>query len=184
MPPPSLQGKWTVLLFYPLDWTFVCPTEIIAFSDAADRFAAAGAQVVGISVDSAFSHLRWAETDRAAGGLGGVSFPLVADVTKAIAADYGVLIEDGDDAGVALRGLFLVDPRGTLRQATVNDLPVGRSVDETLRLLAAFQFADEHGEVCPAGWTPGAPTIKPDVEGSKAYFAAAAADGASKKRKA
>ena len=182
----TTQGKWTVLLFYPLDWTFVCPTEIIAFSDAADQFAAANAQVVGVSVDSAFSHLRWAETDRAAGGLGGVSFPLVADVTKAIAKDYGVLIEDGDDAGVALRGLFLIDPSGTLRQATINDLPVGRSVDETLRLLAAFAFVDEHGEVCPAGWTPGAPTIKPDVQGSKAYFEAAAAAGGgnAKKRKA
>jgi len=183
------QGKWVVLFFYPLDFTFVCPTEIIAFSDAASRFKEIGAEIVGVSVDSQFSHLAWVETPRARGGLGGCSYPLVADITKSISSDYGVLIDSGDNAGVALRGLFLISPTGVLRQITVNDLPVGRSVEETLRLVKAFQFTDEHGEVCPAGWEPGSKTIKPDVEGSKEYFegVAAAAGGAedgSKKRKA
>lgn len=128
-------------------------------------------EVLGASVDSPFSHLAWINTPRAKGGLGGLAYPLVADLTKAIAKDYEVLIEEGDDAGVALRGLFIISPTGVLRQKTVNDLPVGRSVDETLRLLKAFQFTDEHGEVCPANWTPGADTMKPDPKGSEAYFA-------------
>ena len=175
-----------MLLFYPLDFTFVCPTEIVAFSDAADRFKALGAHVLAVSVDSAFVHARFADTPRADGGLGGCAIPLVADLTKSIAKDYGVLIEEGDNAGVALRGLFLIDPKGVLRQVTVNDMPVGRSVEEVERLLAAFQFADEHGEVCPANWRPGAATIKPDVAASKAYFEGAAAEGegGGKKRKA
>lgn len=164
------KGKYVVLFFYPLDWTFVCPTEIIAFSDRIDEFKAIGVEVLGASVDSQFSHLHWINTPRNKGGLGGLKYPLVADVTKSISKDYGVLIEDGDGAGVALRGLFIVNPEGILRQITVNDLPVGRSVDETLRLLKAFQFTDEHGEVCPANWTPGADTIKPSPKESEEFF--------------
>ncbi|MEW5306954.1 MAG: hypothetical protein WDW38_005840 [Sanguina aurantia] len=144
-------GKYLVLLFYPLDFTFVCPTEIVAFSDRAEEFRAIGAEVVG-------------------GGLGGCNFPLLADITKQVSRDYEVLIESGDDAGIALRGLFIVSPTGILRQITVNDLPVGRSVDETVRLVKAFQFVDVHGEVCPANWQPGAATMKPDPTKSLEYF--------------
>ncbi|KAG1664157.1 hypothetical protein FOA52_012238 [Chlamydomonas sp. UWO 241] len=164
------KGKYLVLYFYPLDFTFVCPTEICAFSDRVADFKAIGAEVVGVSVDSHFSHLAWSKSPRNQGGLGGCQYPLVADITKSIAKDYGVLIEDGDDAGVALRGLFIISPTGILRQITINDLPVGRSVDETLRLVKAFQFTDEHGEVCPAGWTPGSKTMKPDPIKSQEYF--------------
>ena len=159
----------------------------MAFSDRVEEFKALGVEVVGCSVDSHFCHAAWAETPRAKGGLGGVSYPLLSDLTKSVSKDYGVLIESGPNAGVALRGLFIIDGAGTLRQATVNDLPVGRSVDETLRLVQAFQFTDKHGEVCPAGWNPGGATIKPGVQESKAYFEAAAAEeaeGGGKKRKA
>ena len=121
-------------------------------------------------MDSKFSHLAWSKMPRNKGGLGGCSYPLVADITKAISKDYGVLIEDGEDAGVALRGLFIISPEGKLRQITVNDLPVGRSVDEVLRLVTAFQYTDEHGEVCPANWKPGAKTMIDDPEKSRAYF--------------
>jgi peroxiredoxin (alkyl hydroperoxide reductase subunit C) len=162
------EGKWLVLFFYPLDFTFVCPTEIIAFSDAHDRFEKLGAKVAAISVDSHYTHLAWVNTSRADGGLGKVHFPLVSDLTKSIARAYDVLL----DAGVALRGLFIIDPAGTIRQATVNDLPVGRNVDEVLRLIEAFQYTDKHGEVCPANWSPGSDTMKPDPEGSKEYFKA------------
>ncbi|MEE9296399.1 MAG: peroxiredoxin [Phycisphaerae bacterium] len=161
------EGKWLVLFFYPLDFTFVCPTEIIAFSDAADRFNELGAKVAAVSVDSAFSHLAWVNTPRGKGGLGKVTFPIIADLNKSIAKAYDVLLEE---AGVALRGLFLIDPSGTIRHATINDLPVGRSVDEALRVIEAFQFVDKHGEVCPANWTPGADTMKPDPVGSREYF--------------
>ena len=158
----------------------------MAFSDRLDEFKALGVEVVGCSVDSHFCHAAWAETPRAKGGLGGVSYPLLSDLTKSISKDYGVLLESGPNAGVALRGLFIIDGAGALRQATVNDLPVGRSVDETLRLVQAFQFTDAHGEVCPAGWNPGAATIKPGVAESKAYFEAVAGEegGGGKKRKA
>ncbi len=161
------EGKWLVLFFYPLDFTFVCPTEIIAFSDAADRFNKLGAKIAGISVDSHFTHLAWVNTPRKDGGLGELKFPLVSDLDKSIARAYDVLL----DAGIALRGLFLIDPKGVIRHATVNDLPVGRSVDEVIRVIEAFQFVEEHGEVCPANWKPGEDTIKPDPEGSKKYFA-------------
>jgi peroxiredoxin (alkyl hydroperoxide reductase subunit C) len=164
------KGKYVVLFFYPLDFTFVCPTEIIAFSDRAKEFEAVNTALVGCSIDSKFSHLAWVNTPRNKGGLGGIGFPLLADVTKSISKDYGVLIEHGDDAGIALRGLFIINPEGVLRQITVNDLPVGRSVDETLRLVKAFQFVDKHGEVCPANWTPGAATMKADPKGSMEYF--------------
>lgn len=161
------QGKYVVVYFYPLDFTFVCPTEIIAFSDRIAEFKDIGCEVIGISTDSHFSHLAWINQPRKQGGLGGLSYPLVSDFNKNISRDYGVLIEE---AGIALRGLFIVDPTGVLRQMSVNDLPVGRSVDETLRLIKAFQFVEKNGEVCPANWTPESPTIKPSPEGSLEYF--------------
>ena len=161
------KGKWVVLFFYPLDFTFVCPTEIIAYSERSDEFRQAGAEVIGCSVDSQFSHLAWINTARKEGGLGEMKIPLLADITKSISRDYGVLIEEG---GVALRGTFIIDPKGILRQITINDLPVGRNVDETLRLLEATQFADKYGEVCPAGWQKGGKSMIPDVKKSKDYF--------------
>lgn len=161
------KGKYLVFFFYPLDFTFVCPTEIIAFSDRADEFRAIDCEVLACSVDSQFSHLAWTERPRNKGGLGKMNIPLLSDITKKISKDYGVLLED---AGVALRGLFIIDPKGILRQSTINDLPVGRSVDETIRLVQAFKFTDVHGEVCPAGWKPGAATIKPNVNESSEYF--------------
>ncbi len=161
------KGKWVVLFFYPLDFTFVCPTEITSFSDNIAEFENIGAQVIGASVDSKFSHLAWTETPRNQGGIGDTPYPLVADMTKSISRDYGVLIED---AGIALRGLFIINPEGDLIVQIVNHLDIGRNVAEVLRLVQAAQFAAEHGEVCPAGWTPGAATIKPGVEESKEYF--------------
>jgi len=160
-------GNYVVVYFYPLDFTFVCPTEIIAFSDRIQEFRDIGCEVIGISTDSHFSHLAWISQPRKQGGLGGLSYPLVSDFNKQISRDYGVLIEE---AGIALRGLFIIDPAGILRQMSVNDLPVGRSVDETLRLIKAFQFVEKHGEVCPANWTPDSPTIKPDPKASLEYF--------------
>jgi alkyl hydroperoxide reductase subunit AhpC len=163
----KLRGKWVYLFFYPLDFTFVCPTEIIAFSDAAARFEKLGVQLLGCSVDSKYVHLRWIETPRNDGGLGGISYPLIADLTKDVARAYDVLSADGS----ALRGSFIIDPQGIVRQATINDMPVGRSVDEALRLIEAFQFTDEHGEVCPANWQQGGDTMKEDPKLSKTYFA-------------
>jgi alkyl hydroperoxide reductase subunit AhpC len=153
------EGKWVCLFFYPLDFTFVCPTELIGFSDIESKFAAANCQLVGCSVDSHFSHLAWNQMERKKGGLGGVTYPLLADFSKQISKDYGVLIDAA--GGISLRGLFLIDPTGNVRHMVVNDLPVGRSPDEALRILHALQFVEEHGEVCPANWTPGAKTINP-----------------------
>ncbi|PFH53607.1 hypothetical protein AMATHDRAFT_79078 [Amanita thiersii Skay4041] len=182
-------GQWVVLFFYPLDFTFVCPTEILAFNDALPKFKDLGVAILGVSTDSQFSHLAWASQPRKQGGLGpDLTLPLIADKNMEISRDYGVLIED---AGIALRGLFLIDPKGTLRQITINDLPVGRSVEETIRLIKAFKFTDEHGEVCPANWTEGSKTIKADPKGSLEYFASSngatngtngEANGSSKKR--
>ena len=160
------KGKWVYLFFYPMDFTFVCPTEIIAFSDANDKFKELNTQVLGCSIDSKFVHLQWINTEKNEGGLGGCNYPLIADITKEIAAKYDVLL----DGGIALRGSFIIDPNGTVRQATINDLPVGRNVDEALRLIRAFQYTDEHGEVCPAGWDEGSDTIKPDPVAKKEYF--------------
>jgi peroxiredoxin (alkyl hydroperoxide reductase subunit C) len=160
------RGKYVVLFFYPLDFTFVCPTEIIAFSEAADQFEALGVQLLGCSVDSHFSHMAWSNTPRNQGGLGGVKYPLVADLNKEIAKAYDVLLP----AGIALRGLFLIDKAGLVRHQVVNDLPLGRSVEEALRMVKALQFVEKHGEVCPANWKEGAATIKPDPKGSKAFF--------------
>jgi alkyl hydroperoxide reductase subunit AhpC len=162
----DLRGKWVVLFFYPLDFTFVCPTEILAFNDRADEFRKIGCEVVGASVDSKFTHLAWINTRRNDGGISGVTIPLLADLRKEVARDYGVLLPDG----MALRGLFIIDPKGIVRHITVNDLPIGRSVDEALRVVQAVQFADENGEVCPANWTPGKDTLKADPKGSKEYF--------------
>ena len=164
----ELSGKWIVLFFYPLDFTFVCPTEILAFSDRLDEFKKLKCEVLGASVDSKFSHLAWTEKKREEGGIHGLAYPLLEDLKKELARDYGVLAEGGD---VALRGLFIIDPDGIVQHATINNLGVGRSVDETLRVLQAFQFVREHGEVCPAGWTPGQKTMKADWKGSKEYFA-------------
>ncbi|KAK0137582.1 Thioredoxin-dependent peroxide reductase, mitochondrial [Merluccius polli] len=165
----DFKGKYLVLFFYPLDFTFVCPTEIIAFSDKASEFHDVNCEVVGVSVDSHFSHLAWMNTSRKAGGLGKLHIPLLADLTKQISRDYGVLLE-GPVVLCSFRGLFLIDPQGVVKHMSVNDLPVGRSVEETLRLVKAFQFVETHGEVCPASWTPESPTIKPTPEGSKEYF--------------
>nr|AFM89229.1 natural killer cell enhancing factor [Callorhinchus milii] len=164
----SYKGKYVVFFFYPLDFTFVCPTEIIAFSDRAEDFKKINCEVIGASTDSHFSHLAWTNTPRKQGGIGRMQIPLVADPTKSISEDYGVLKKD---EGIAYRGLFIIDDKGILRQITINDLPVGRCVEETLRLVQAFQFTDAHGEVCPAGWKPGKDTIKPNVKDSKEYFA-------------
>ncbi|XP_003701377.1 peroxiredoxin 2 isoform X2 [Megachile rotundata] len=161
------KGKYVVLFFYPLDFTFVCPTEIIAFSDRAHEFEQIGCKLIAASTDSHFSHLAWVNTPRKQGGLGEMNIPLLADKSTKIARDYGVLDEE---TGVPFRGLFIIDDKQHLRQVTINDLPVGRSVDETLRLVQAFQYTDKHGEVCPAGWKPGKKTMKPDVVGSKEYF--------------
>ncbi|CAF1284880.1 unnamed protein product [Adineta ricciae] len=163
----DFKNKYLVLLFYPLDFTFVCPTEIIAFSDRLQEFKNINTEIVAISVDSQFTHLAWINTPREQGGLGKIQIPLLSDLTHQISKDYGVYLQD---VGHALRGLFIIDGRAILRQITMNDLPVGRSVDETLRLLQAFQYTDKHGEVCPAGWRPGADTIIPNPEEKLKYF--------------
>ena len=164
------RGKYVVLFFYPLDFTFVCPTEITAFSDRYEAFKSLNTEVLGVSVDSQFSHLAWVQTDRKQGGLGDISYPLVADLKKEIARAYNVLDEE---EGVALRGLFIINPEGVVQHATVNNLPVGRNVEETLRVLQAFQHVESNpDEVCPANWTPGDRTMNPDPVGSKDFFAA------------
>ncbi|KAG5877405.1 hypothetical protein JTB14_035643 [Gonioctena quinquepunctata] len=160
-------GKYLVFFFYPLDFTFVCPTEILAFSDRIEEFKKINTEVVACSVDSHFTHLAWINTPRKEGGLGKVNFPLLSDLNHSISRDYGVFL---DDLGHTLRGLFIIDPKGIVRQITMNDLPVGRSVDETIRLVQAFQYTDKHGEVCPAGWKPGQDTIIPNPEEKKKYF--------------
>ena len=163
----SYRGKYVVLFFYPLDFTFVCPSEIIAFDKAVEQFEAKNAQVLGVSVDSHFTHLAWKNTPPDQGGIGQVKYPLVADLSKKIAKKYGVLF--GKE--VALRGLFLIDTEGVVRHALVNDLPLGRSVDEALRILDALQFHEEHGEVCPANWRQGEEAMKPTAEGVAKYLA-------------
>jgi len=164
----DFQGKYVVLFFYPLDFTFVCPSEILAFNDNAEAFRKANAELLAISVDSKFTHLAWVNTPRAEGGLGGsLDIPLISDLTQKIAKDYGVLIEG---AGHTNRGLFIISDKGVVRHITINDPPVGRSVSETLRLVQAFQYTDKHGEVCPIDWTPGKPTMVPDPVKSKTYF--------------
>ncbi len=162
----DFKGKWKVLFFYPLDFTFVCPTEIVAFNDASPKFKELNCEVLGCSIDSKFSHLAWSKTARNQGGIGELKIPLLADVTKKIANDYGVLLNDG----VALRGLFLIDENDIVQHSTINNLGVGRNVDEILRLVEAFQFTAKYGEVCPAGWTKGKDSMKPDPKGSLNWF--------------
>lgn len=159
--------KYVALFFYPLDFTFVCPSEIIAFSKRAKAFEERGAQILGVSVDSKFSHYAWRNTPIEKGGIGNIEFPLISDLSKEIARDYGVLVDDA----VALRGTFIIDPKGIVRHATINDLPIGRNVDETLRIIDAIQFTDRHGEVCPAGWTKGKQAMTPNASGVATYLA-------------
>lgn len=163
----SYRGKYVILFFYPLDFTFVCPSEIIAFDKALRRFEEKNAQVIGVSVDSHFTHLAWKNTPRDQGGIGQIRYPLVADLNKSISREYEVLLNDE----IALRGLFLIDKEGTVRHALVNDLPLGRNVDEALRVLDALQFTEEHGEVCPANWREGEEAMKPTAEGVASYLA-------------
>jgi peroxiredoxin 2/4 len=163
----SYRGKYVILFFYPLDFTFVCPTEIIAFDAAVEKFRQKGCEVLGASVDSQFSHWAWRNTPRNQGGIGPIRYPLVADLNKNIARSYGVLL----DGGVALRGLFLIDKKGVVRHAVINDLPLGRSVDEALRMLDALKFFEENGEVCPANWHEGQEAMKPTAEGVAGYLA-------------
>lgn len=164
------KGQYTVLFFYPLDFTFVCPTEIIAFSDRYEEFKALKTEILGVSVDSEFSHLAWIQTDRKEGGIGDIAYPLVSDIKKEISTAYNVL---DPEAGVALRGLFIIDKEGVIQHATVNNLSFGRSVDETLRTLKAIQYVQSHpDEVCPAEWKEGDKTMVPDPVKSKVYFSA------------
>ena len=164
------KGQYTVLFFYPLDFTFVCPTEIIAFSDRYEDFKALNTEILGVSVDSEFSHLAWIQTDRKEGGIGDIAYPLVSDIKREISTAYNVL---DPEAGVALRGLFIIDKEGVIQHATINNLSFGRSVDETLRTLKALQYVQSHpDEVCPAGWVEGDQTMVPDPEKSKVYFSA------------
>lgn len=162
----SLRGNYVILLFYPLDFTFVCPTEILAFDERIEDFRRRDCQVVGLSVDSHFTHLAWRKTPKEAGGIGQIRFPLIADLDKSIARSYGVLLNDS----VAVRGLFLIDREGIVRHATVNDLPFGRNVDEALRMLDALRFHETRGDVCPANWQDGEAGMVATDEGVAEYL--------------
>jgi len=162
------KGKKLVLFFYPLDFTFVCPTEITAFTDTLAEFKKRNTEVVGVSVDSNFTHQAWANTPREEGGIKGINYPLIGDVNKEIARSFGVLME----GGIALRGLFIIDKNGVLKHSTINDLNLGRNVDEVLRLLDAIDFSEEHGEVCPANWKKGDKAMKPTTAGLKEFVKA------------
>lgn len=161
------HGKHVVFFFYPLDFTFVCPTELHAFQDKLHEFEKRNAKVVGCSVDSCYSHHAWINTPKNRGGIQGVEYPLVSDLNKSIATNYGVLIPQD---GIAYRGLFLIDTAGTVRHQVVNDLPLGRSVEETLRILDALIYFEQHGEVCPANWQVGKKSMKPTHDGLATYF--------------
>jgi len=161
------KGKYVVLYFYPLDFTFVCPSEIIAFDHRLSEFSDRNVQVLGVSVDSHFSHLAWKNTAINDGGIGNVQYPLVADITKNISRDYDVLF----DESVALRGSFLIDKDGVVRHQVINDLPLGRNIDEMLRMIDALQFTEQHGEVCPAGWQKGEKAMTPTGDGVATYLA-------------
>lgn len=164
----DFKGKYVVFFFYPLNFTFVCPTELHAFQEKLEEFEKRNAQVVGCSVDSNFSHLAWINTPKSRGGIAGVDYPIVADLNKNISRDYDVLIPH---EGIAYRGLFLIDREGIVRHQVVNDLPLGRSVDETLRMLDALIYFEINGEVCPANWQRGKKSMKPSQEGLAEYFA-------------
>ena len=159
--------KYVVLFFYPLDFTFVCPTELHAFQEKLSEFKNRNCEVIGASIDSKFSHWAWLNTPKDKGGIEGVTYPIVSDINKTIAADYDVLV---DGAGVAYRGLFLIDLNGNVRHQVVNDLPLGRNVDEAIRVLDALQYTEEHGEVCPANWEKGKDAMKADAEGVANYL--------------
>ena len=163
----EIKGKNAVIFFYPLDFTFVCPSELIAFSKRVEEFEARNTQVIGVSIDSHFTHNAWRNTDVNNGGIGAVKYPLIADLTHSICKDYDVETPDG---AVAFRGSFLIDTNGVVRHQVVNDLPLGRNVDEMLRMVDALLFHEEHGEVCPAGWNKGDAGMKADPEGVAAYL--------------
>lgn len=162
----EFKNKYVVLFFYPFDFTFVCPTEIIGFSNQIAEFEKRNVQVLGCSIDSHHTHRAWRNTKVEDGGIGNISYPLISDVNKTIARDYGVLLE----GGMALRGTFLIDRSGVVRQETVNDLPLGRSIEETLRLIDALQHTEEHGEVCPLGWNKGKTAMKPNPAGVATFL--------------
>jgi len=162
------KGKYVALFFYPLDFTFVCPTEIIEFNRKLDKFKAKGVEVIGVSIDSQFSHWAWKNTPVDHGGIGQIQYPLVADINKTISRDYGVLL---GEAGVALRGTFLIDKDGVVQHSTINNLGLGRNIDETLRMVDALQHLEKYGEVCPAGWTDGDEAMSPTSEGVADYLA-------------
>jgi peroxiredoxin (alkyl hydroperoxide reductase subunit C) len=160
------RGKYVILFFYPLDFTFVCPSEILAFDKALPAFKAKNCEIIGVSIDSQFSHWAWKNTPVQQGGIGNIQFPLVADLDKSISRQYGVLL----DAGIALRGTFLIDPEGVVRHAVVNDLPLGRNTDEALRMVDALQFHEKYGDVCPANWEEGKEAMKPTAAGVADYL--------------
>ena len=160
------QGKYVILFFYPLDFTFVCPSEIIAFDKAMDTFREKNCEVIGVSIDSQFTHWAWKNTPVNEGGIGNIRYPLVADLDKKISRQYGVLLPEG----IALRGTFLIDKEGIIRHAVINDLPLGRSVEEALRMVDALQFHEKHGDVCPANWKEGEDGMKPTAEGVADYL--------------
>ncbi|WDP88758.1 MAG: peroxiredoxin [Desulfobacter sp.] len=161
------KGQYVVLFFYPLDFTFVCPTELHAFSERLAEFEERNVKVIGVSIDSHFSHLAWLNTPKSKGGIQGVAYPIVSDLNKSISADYDVLV---DGAGIAYRGLFLLDKDHVVRHQVVNDLPLGRNVSETLRMVDALQFTEKHGEVCPANWNQGDKSMKPTQDGLEDFF--------------
>jgi len=163
----DFSGKYVVLFFYPLDFTFVCPTELHAFQEKLEEFRSRNVELIGCSVDSKFSHYAWLNTPKNQGGIQGVTYTLLSDLNKTVSSDYDVLIES---EGIALRGLFLIDKAGIVQHQVVNNLPLGRNVDEALRLVDALQFTEEFGEVCPANWHKGDKTMKPDEEGLKEFF--------------
>jgi peroxiredoxin (alkyl hydroperoxide reductase subunit C) len=163
----AYRGRYVILFFYPLDFTFVCPSEILAFDKALPAFKAKNCEIIGVSIDSQFSHWAWKNTPIKQGGIGNIQYPLVADLDKSISRQYGVLL----DAGIALRGTFLIDRDGIVRHAVVNDLPLGRNIDEALRMVDALQFHEQHGDVCPANWEEGKEAMKPTAAGVAEYLA-------------
>lgn len=166
----NFLGKHVVFFFYPLDFTFVCPTELHAFQEKMDEFDCRDTQIVACSVDSPYCHLAWLNTPKAKGGIQSITYPIVSDMNRAIARDYDVLIEN---EGIAYRGLFIIDKKGIVRHQVINDLPLGRNVDEVIRMLDALIYFEEHGEVCPANWQKGHKSMKPTNEGLESYFSIA-----------
>ena len=162
----DFKGKYVILFFYPLDFTFVCPSEILAFDRALPKFKEKNTEIIGVSIDSQFSHWAWKNTPINQGGIGQIKYPLVADLDKQISRNYGVLL----DAGIALRGTFLIDREGIVRHAVVNDLPLGRNLDEALRMVDALQFHEQHGDVCPANWNEGQEAMTPTAAGVADYL--------------